>query len=231
MRVAIMQPYFLPYIGYFQLMSAVDTFVIYDNIEYTKKGWINRNKILLNGKSKYISLPLQKDSDYVNIDNRCIYDGFKKSKMLNQIKGTYNSAPQFKNIFPLVESIINHEENNLFKFIKNSIFKVCEYLEINTKVIDSSLFDINHDLKGEQKVIAICKSLNASTYINPIGGRELYNKEQFSKNEINLKFLKPEIKHYKQFDSEFVGSLSLIDVMMFNDLIDIDKQLNNYTLK
>src|SRR5690606_18130129 len=122
MRLAIMQPYFCPYIGYFQLMNAVDKFVVYDNIQYTKKGWINRNRILMNGKDQLFSLPVKKDSDYLNINQRFLSDDFdgEKKKLLNKFKGAYNKAPYFKEIFPLLQEIINDDSNNLFDYIYHS---------------------------------------------------------------------------------------------------------------
>ena len=134
MKLAIMQPYFFPYIGYWQLLNAVDTFVIYDNIKYTKKGWINRNNYLLNGKLKTFSIPLKKDSDYLNIDDRYLFEGFDKNKLLNQIKGAYGKAPYFNSVFSLIKSIINYKERNLFSYIKNSIEAVYDYLNLNTNI-------------------------------------------------------------------------------------------------
>ena len=200
MKLAIMQPYFFPYIGYWQLLNAVDTFVIYDNIKYTKKGWINRNNYLLNGKLKTFSIPLKKDSDYLNIDDRYLFEGFDKNKLLNQIKGAYGKAPYFNSVFSLIKSIINYKERNLFSYIKNSIEAVYDYLNLNTNIINSSSIQINHDRKGQDKVISICEILNATGYINSIGGIELYDKEVFSQNDINLRFLKTHKILYKQFD-------------------------------
>ena len=80
MKLAIMQPYFFPYIGYFQLIKSVDEFVIYDNIQYTKKGWINRNRILVNGTDYLISLPLKKDSDYLNVVDRQLAESWEKDR-------------------------------------------------------------------------------------------------------------------------------------------------------
>ena len=85
MKVAIMQPYFLPYIGYLQLLNSVDKFILYDDIEYTKKGWINRNRIV---DGEIITLPLKKDSDYLNVVERRLSDDWRKqkTKLLNKIE-------------------------------------------------------------------------------------------------------------------------------------------------
>lgn len=230
MKTGIMQPYFLPYIGYFQLLNAVDKYVIYDNIQYTKKGWINRNRILQNGKDLLISIPLKKDSDYLDIKDRFVSDAFDRKKLLNQIKESYKKAPQMENVMPMMEDIINYEDKNLFGFIYNSIKEICCYLEINTEIIVSSTLDIDHSLKGQDKVIAVCKYLGTTDYYNAIGGKELYNSDDFKKENINLHFLSTNPIEYKQLKNEFIPWLSILDVMMFNPVDEIKNMLNNYKL-
>ncbi|MBF0651625.1 MULTISPECIES: WbqC family protein [Dysgonomonas] len=230
MKLGIMQPYFLPYIGYFQLLNAVDKYVIYDNIQYTKKGWINRNRILQNGKDLMITIPLEKDSDYLDVKERSLSVGFDKKKLLNQIRESYRKAPYFEQVMPLIERIINYDDNNLFHYIDNSVREICRYLEINTEIIISSSLGIDHSLKGQDKVIAICKELKATDYYNAIGGQELYSPEEFKKENINLHFISSSPIEYKQFANEFVPWLSILDVMMFNSLEDIHRILDNYEL-
>jgi hypothetical protein len=230
--IGIMQPYFFPYIGYFQLINSVDTFVIYDNIKYTKKGWINRNRILSNGKDKLITLPIKKDSDYLNVVERMISDDWQteKIKFLNQLSSSYKKAPKFTEIFPIINDIINNDEKNLFDFIYNSLTQINYYLGIKTQIIKSSEIDIDHNLKSKDKVIAICKKLEASDYINPIGGTELYDKGEFIKHGINLNFIKSNSITYKQFENEFVPWLSIIDLLMFNSKDKIVEYLSDYSL-
>ncbi|HMM02870.1 MULTISPECIES: WbqC family protein [unclassified Dysgonomonas] len=230
MKLGIMQPYFLPYIGYFQLLNAVDKYVIYDNIQYTKKGWINRNRILQNGKDLMITIPLEKDSDYLDIKDRCLSVGFDKKKLLNQTRESYRKAPYFDMLMPLIERIVNYDDTNLFHYIDNSIREICKYLDIKTEIIISSTLDIDHSLKGQDKVIAICKELKATDYYNAIGGQELYSPEEFKKENINLYFISSNPIEYKQFANEFVPWLSILDVMMFNSLENIHKILDNYKL-
>jgi energy-converting hydrogenase A subunit M len=232
MKSAIMQPYFFPYIGYFQLINSVDKFIIYDNIQYTKKGWINRNRILVNKKDQLITLPIRKDSDYLNIIERELSESWKidKNKMLNVIKSSYNKAPYFQDTFELISKCLNNPETNLFKFIYDSIISINNYLEIKTPIIISSTVDIDHTLKSQDKVLSLCKKQNADIYINSIGGVELYNKETFRKNNIELNFIKSNPIQYKQFNNEFISWLSIIDVMMFNSKQQIKEYLNNYTL-
>jgi hypothetical protein len=234
MKVAIMQPYLFPYIGYFQLINAVDEFIVYDNIQFSKKGWINRNRILVNGIDAFITLPLKKDSDYLDIKDRYLSDdwGSERKKILNRITESYRKTPQFNSVFPLIENIIMYEEKNLFLFILNSLKKINEYLEIKTPLIISSAISINHELKSEKKVMALCKARDADTYINPIGGIELYNKDEFKNEGINLQFLKANNIIYHQLKNEFIPFLSIIDVMMFNSKEEVQHHLqSSYTLQ
>jgi hypothetical protein len=233
MKVAIMQPYLFPYIGYFQLINAVDKFIIYDNIKFTKKGWINRNRILVNGKDDYITIPLKKDSDFLNVDQRVLADNFEeeKIKLLRRIKDSYQKATYFMEIYPLIEGIINNEEKNLFGFIYNSVSEICKYLSIKTEFIISSKLEIDHELKSENKVIELCKAVKAISYLNPIGGVELYSKDKFLSNNIQLNFVKSDLIEYPQFKNEFIPWLSIIDVMMFNSIKEIKRMLNAYILE
>ncbi len=224
----------MPYIGYFQLMNAADKFIIYDDIQFTKKGWINRNRILVNGKDAYISLPLKKDSDYLAVNERYLADSWAldRKKMLNRVRESYRKAPQFDAAFPVVESCILCKEENLFLFILNSLNQVKEYLEINTPLIISSALSAKDELKAEDKVIDLCKILGAHTYINPIGGLNIYQKEHFRKEMIELLFLQTGAYQYRQFNSEFVAYLSIIDEMMFNSKDEINAHLNaGFTLE
>lgn len=229
MKVVIMQPYFFPYIGYFQLMQAADMFVVYDNIQFSKKGWINRNRILVNSADAYITLPLKKDSDFLDVKERCLSDEWpaERKKMLNRITESYRKAPQFAEVFPVIEAAVMHGDKNLFSFILNSLKLVAGYLDIKTPLVVSSTLPIDHQLKAEKKVIALCKALNADVYINPIGGVELYSKEDFKQEGIGLKFLKADNIVYPQFRNEFIPFLSIIDVMMFNPKAEVIRHLQS----
>jgi len=160
MKLAIMQPYFMPYVGYFQLINSVDQFVIYDNIQYTKKGWINRNRILVNGKDQIITLPIKKDSDYLDVIDRELSESWEKDKikMVNVIKSSYNKAPYFKEASELIFECLNNPEKNLFKFIYDSIILINEYLEIKTSIVISSSINANHTLKSQDKVLSLCQT-------------------------------------------------------------------------
>jgi hypothetical protein len=230
LTVAIMQPYFLPYIGYFQLIHATDTFVVYDNIEYTKKGWINRNRLLKNGADELFTIPLKKDSDYAHIRQRTLSPDMRRDKILNNMREAYRHAPYFPDVDPLIQSILGCEEINLFAYLHNSIREVCRYLGIATPLLVSSQLEADHSLKSQDRVIAICKALHATHYINPIGGLSLYSSKDFATDGIKLSFLKCNSREYYQFGAPFVPSLSILDVMMFNSRDVVRQMLGEYTL-
>jgi hypothetical protein len=231
MRVAIMQPYFLPYIGYWQLIESVDVFVVYDNIKYTKKGWINRNRLLSNGKDVMFSLPLKKDSDSLDVVERELAADFDSGKLLNQFKGAYHHTAWFKKTLQVLEEIVCYDERNLFRYIHHSIVSVCRHLGLNKTIKISSDIPVDHELKGQDKVLAICKALGGDTYINAIGGRELYSKEVFKDHGIDLKFISSLPFEYPQMGAPFVPWLSIADVMMFNSLEDVHRVIcKNYEL-
>jgi hypothetical protein len=224
---AIMQPYFLPYIGYFQLIAAVDLFIIYDNIKYTKKGWINRNRFLCNGKDEMFSLPLKSDSDLLDVRERCLASDFKGDKLINQLAGAYRKAPHFQQIFPLIEEIARQTDRNLFEFIYRSIVLICEYIGIKTEIKISSQVRINHQLKNQDKVLALCEAVGTNVYVNAIGGVELYSKEDFHSRSIELKFIRSKPFVYQQFGNEFVPWLSIVDVLMFNSLDYVSENVHS----
>jgi hypothetical protein len=225
MKLAIMQPYFFPYIGYFQLIAAVDQFIVYDNIKYTKKGWINRNRMLQNGKDVMFSLPLKSDSDSLDVCERELAADFNRDKLLNQFKGAYRRAPYFEQAFPLIEQIVRYPDANLFRFLKHSIVRLCEHLGIATEIKVASVVPIDHSLKSQDKVLALCKAAEANTYLNVIGGLNLYKEETFRGNDIDLQFIQAKPFEYVQFGKTFVPSLSIIDVMMFNPLDSVQTRI------
>ena len=220
-KLAIMQPYFFPYIGYFQLIHAVDEFIIYDNIEYTKKGWINRNQISNSGSNRIITLPIKKASDYLNIIDRELAPCWDqdKEKMLNLIKSSYCKSPFFKESYNVIERCLMYEDANLFNFVFNSVKSINEYLNIQTPITVSSSLGINHELTGKDKIISICKNQHAPVYINAIGGVDLYSKDEFQSHNIRLNFIKP---------NPDINKLSIIDLMMSKSKGDIQEGLQSY---
>lgn len=231
MKLGIMQPYFFPYIGYWQLLNAVDKYVIYDDVNFIKGGWINRNRILMNGEAKMFNVQMQGASPNKLINEVEVSTNEQgQKKLLRSIENNYRKAPYFKDVYSILEEIILSKETNLAKYLEYSIKKVCEYLDIRTEIIISSNIEKDNELKGQDKVIDICKRVGATEYFNAIGGQELYSKKVFKDNNIELRFLNTNDIEYIQFENKFVSNLSIIDVLMFNSKKDIKKILENFEL-
>ncbi len=231
MKVGIMQPYFFPYIGYWQLMNEVDKYVIYDDVNYINRGWINRNRILVDGSPKYFNVPLLGASQNKLIkDIKVNLDENKINRNMSIIKYNYKKAPYFELIYPLILEILNCKFDILSEYLTNSIRVICQYLEINTKIIMSSNLKKDNSLKGEIKILAICKELETTDYYNAIGGQELYHFNLFAEQGIKLHFVKTNEMRYRQFENEFQPSLSIIDVLMFNSRTQVKEMLHNFTL-
>lgn len=227
-KLAIMQPYLFPYLGYFQVMNAVDEYVIYDDVNFIKGGWINRNSLLVNGKPTLFSAALTQASPHKLINEITIQDDFKK--ILKTISLAYGRAPYYEPVYELVSRICNFQDKNLAAFITNSFREIAAYLDIATKLIVSSTLDKDNSLRAQDKVIHICERLQATTYINAIGGVELYDKTAFTEHGIELYFLKTNVVTYEQYGKDFVPNLSIIDVLMFNSKESIRQMLEEYVL-
>lgn len=231
MRIAIMQPYFLPYIGYLQLMNAVDKFVLYDDVNYINKGWINRNRILVSGKEYLFTIPLKDASQNKLISEIYLSDDPKwRGKLLKTFEQAYKKAPFYLTAFAVTEKIINLDAEKVSDWIADSFAILAQYLNIQTKIVASSSIYQNTHLKGQERILDICQQEKADHYINPIGGTDLYDKSIFDKAGIQLNFLKSKPLIYSQFKNEFVPWLSIVDIMMFNDISTIQGILNEYEL-
>lgn len=222
-----MQPYFMPYIGYFQLIAAVDLFIVYDDVKYTKKGWINRNRLLQEGRAATFTLPLKGDSDRLEVRQRELAADFRRDKLLNQLRNAYRRAPCFAQTFPLIEQIVRHDDVNLFGFLHHSIARTCAHLGTTTPIELSSAIAIDPGLKAQDRVLALCRAVGATTYVNASGGTELYAAPAFRRRGIDLKFIRPGPLEYGQFGDPFVPWLSIIDVMMFNPPAAIQAHIVN----
>ena len=225
-----MQPYFFPYIGYWQLIHAVDKYVIFDDVNYINRGWINRNRILYRGNVRYLNVYLKKASQNKKINEIEVNDDGENAKNLLLLTEAYRKAPHFDEAYPVIEKILMQKEKNLARYNGFLIRSVCEYLGIETPLVYSSEIDKDDGLKGQHKIMAICKALGATDYCNAIGGVSLYDRSYFLQNGIGLNFLKTEDIKYKQFGTEFYENLSIIDVMMFCDADCIRKMLERYEL-
>jgi len=229
-----MQPYFFPYIGYFQLIAAVNKFVIYDDVNFIKGGWINRNNILINKKSSLFTVPLVKVSSNTPINETKInlkFYNIWKVKFLRSLEHSYKKAPYFTEVCNLIKNVLEINENDLIsKLAVNSIKNVIDYLQLDTEICETLENYNNKTKNGQERVLDICRIEQASQYINPIGGIELYSKNTFKENGIVLNFVKSKPIVYTQFDNNFSPWLSIIDVLMFNSVSDVNKMINQYEL-
>lgn len=229
MKLAIMQPYFFPYIGYWQLMQAVDTFVIYDDVNFQKRSWMSRNNILINGQAKLITLPLIKSSLNKKINAIEVEKGKALDKLLKTIQMSYSKAPQYHVIEPLIEkTLMNNNTDNLAHYLSNQLQTIAAYLGLNTHFLTSSHLPKNNNLSGQDKILNICEILGATTYINAPGGRELYDADTFTKKDIQLRFIEPKLSAYQQFGNDFIPGLSIIDALMFNNKNQAQELINQY---
>lgn len=230
MKIAIMQPYLFPYIGYFQLINAVDKFILLDDVNYIIRGWINRNRILVNGKEHLFSAPVKKASQNKKIAECEVVDGPWKGRLIKTLEFAYKKAPYYYQSTELVEECLNYPENNLSKWLTHQIKLICIYLQIPCVISNSNNDYNNTHLKGQDRLIDICRIELADSYLNPIGGVSLYDKNTFKNNGIKLNFLRTNNFIYNQLKPGFIKDLSIIDVLMFNSRDEIKNLLTKFEL-
>lgn len=232
MKIAIMQPYIFPYLGYFQLVNAVDTFVFYDDVNYIKRGWINRNQILINGESTLFSVPVKKASQNKLINEiETVIDEKWLLQFFKTIEQHYKNAPFFEETYALLKKVFKKDHTKIGELAMESVLQISEYLNLNTQFEVSSRYYPSSIGKGKaERLIAICKEKGVNWYINPSGGKELYKKDIFEKDGITLSFIENELVYYPQFRNQFVKGLSMIDVLMFNSIGESKKLLSNFKL-
>lgn len=226
-----MQPYIFPYIGYFQLINAVDKFVIYDDVNFINKGWINRNRMLNNGKDSLFSIPLKEASQNKLINEIDVnWDSAWKNKFLKTLEQSYKKAPFYQETLLIIQQTLSVDDEPISKVIEHNLRLICKYLDIKTEIVSSSAIYQNTHTKAQERILDICLQEKATQYINPIGGLELYDKDFFEAKNITLNFIRSNPIEYPQFKNEFVPWLSMIDVLMFNSKENITSFINNYEL-
>lgn len=232
MRLTIMQPYFFPYIGYFQLVRSADKHVVYDDVNFIKNGWINRNRLLANGEeAQYFNLAAQGISSFKKINEIGLDPSPKwREKLLKTLEQNYRKAPCFGLAFPVLGEIIQHSSDNLAEYLLYSLKRTLEYLGIDTPLVESSSVYCNDGLHAQERIVDICRREAATEYVNVIGGRELYSRDAFGSSGVALRFIKSIPVEYSQFNNVFVPWLSIVDVMMFNPVEAIAPMLDSYEL-
>jgi hypothetical protein len=232
-KIAIMQPYMFPYIGYFQLINAVDTFVLLDSVTFIKKGWINRNRILSSNGPLTFSIPLSKPSQNKLIRDTYLHNEYRQwsKKFLKTIRQSYSKAPNFEEVYGLVESgLVGDNLISVSELCRRSLSLVCEFLGITTEISSSSLYDTG-GLKAEDRIIKICELSDAEHYINLSGGKSLYSFSNFQEKGLTLSFISSKDIAYKQYKEPHEAWLSIIDILMFNSVEEVKKMLENTNIE
>jgi hypothetical protein len=234
MKISIMQPYLFPYLGYFQLIGSVDKFIFYNDVNFIKGGWINRNNILINSKKSLFTVPLDNASPNKYISDIQIHkDMYSKWKLkfLKSIEQSYKKAPCFEEIFTLIKFVFDSNDLSISNLNIRSIKTVSDYLGLSVKFEESNLvYNTTKGLSKEDRIIAICKVNNCNTYINSSGGRSLYDKQLFIEEGIDMFFIENTLRVYNQFDNPFILGLSIIDVLMFNEKASVNSMINQYSI-
>ncbi|WP_153914061.1 WbqC family protein [Shewanella sp. TC10] len=223
MKIAIMQPYFFPYLGYFQLINSVDKFVILDNVQYIDSGWINRNQLESNGRKFFFTIPVRsserkkmiKDVKVCKSELSHFTKKFKKTLTSN-----FSKSPNYVSVFNEIDSLLsNNKSDSILEIAEPSIIQTCQRLGITTPIVRSSSLTLPFGANRQDRVIDIVKELNCTHYLNPIGGDSLYDTDYFTSRGVKLDFFKPELPIYKRGDNQFVSGLSCIDYMMWQQRV------------
>lgn len=230
MRLAVMQPYVFPYIGYFQLVNTVDKFVFYDDVNFIKQGWINRNKIWVNNKEWTFTIPLENASSFKLINctkiNSRLYSIWVE-KFKNTLNQNYGKSQYFESVMPVIENVIDNKFDTISELAIHSVTNVSKYLKINTEFLTSSiLFHDSQGLNRTERLIAISQKSNSHVYINPVGGEKLYSGNDFQKHNIELNFLTSKITATLEGMPQERSNLSIIDIMMCYSPEQIQQLLN-----
>lgn len=231
MIVAIMQPYFFPYLGYFQLMHCVERFVFYDDAQFMKGGWINRNRILLDGAAAWWTFPIVRDDHRLPIHRRFYSPSPQAHAGLEaKLANAYRRAPQFEEISGWISALLAAAPSNIAQANRLFAEAVAKRLGIRCEFLAASGFDLDPGLHGQERVLALCERAGASVYLNPIGGAQLYDREAFRDAGIDLRFLRSQPTDYRQAGGAHVPFLSIVDVLMFNRAEDFPALLARHEI-
>jgi hypothetical protein len=226
--VAVMQPYLFPYVGAYQLVAAVDEFVVLDDAAFMKKSYLQRNSVLLAGQAHAFSAPVHAASQNRRIIDHCFAGDW--APLLKLLQSAYGRAPMFGCVMPLIQSVLCDHDENLARKNTRSLQAVCDYLGLRrTWRLASSLMSA-HPLRGQARIIDLCRQVGATAYINPPGGRALYDAASFDAAGIALNFIAPRQSPYAQPAPSFVPNLSIIDLLMHLPPEIVRERLDDYAL-
>jgi len=228
MKVALMQPYFFPYLGYFQLIHSVDEFIIFDQAQHIRRSWITRNRILnAHKESIYINVPVCRAQRETIIKDIQINNDINWQEKIIQQLLYYKDAPNFTNVMEFVKECLSIKCDNVGQLNTSLLRMTCNLLNIDTHitVLSEKFPSIDEAKEADEWGIKVSQALNASTYINAIGGKEFYDQQKYNEEGLDIQFINPILAPYKQFNHEFVPGLSIVDILMFNEISKIKEMI------
>ena len=229
MKVAVMQPYFFPYIGYFQLMHAVDCFVIFDDVQYIERGWVNRNLVRLDDRAIWLTLPVWKAARHLRINERSYaLDDQTRGDVLRRIQACYSRSSNHTEMGALVATIMESSESNVARFNGHLLRVIAGVLGIDCAIVYASETADCGTLRGVERILELCRVLGATHYVNAIGGKALYDEAAFSMQGIKLSFLSSKIE--PPILREGPQHLSIIDTLMTHPVSTIRSMLTHHEL-
>lgn len=234
MKVGIMQPYFFPYLGYYSLIKSTDQFILFDTVQFIRHGWIERNRVLKPVEGwQYIAVPLEKKSLTTPISETKIRNMENwRDKINRQLEHYKKRAPHYHATIEIINSAIDIDTDSIVVMNANILAKTCEYIGIplKLKIFSEMGLNIGNELGAGEWALYISKAISASEYVNPMGGRDIFRPDQFKAEGITLSFIENNLHQYSQRRPSFESGLSIIDVMMFNDVPQIIQLIDDVNL-
>jgi hypothetical protein len=230
--VAIMQPFFFPYLGYFSLMKHTDNWIVFDDIRYSNQAWGNRNRILKHPEGwAWINVPVKDHKRETFYSNILIQNEINwKRKIINQFEYYKIHAPFYKDVLKIIQEVFSEDFSHLVDLNIHAMKKVCEYLKIDFKYTKFSEMNlgINSVQHPGQWALEICKAIKSTNYVNPCEGHPIYDKKEYDDAGISLQFIINRVSPYDQKRAEFEARLSIIDVMMWNSVERVNELIDDF---
>lgn len=217
MKLAIMQPYLFPYLGYFQLLNAVDRFVLLDDAAHIRRGWVNRNALAgRDARQPFVFPVAYAPRDAAILDVRLHEPEQAARRFMRTLAHLYGQAPFYGPVSELISGILSGGEERLALVIRHSLERIAAYLGIATPIVSAAERHGEIRSRGARRILDICRAEGATTYLNPEGGTELYDPAPFAEAGIALRFLHHRPLPYDRRGGVFLERLSIVDAMMYN---------------
>lgn len=230
MKLAVMQPYLFPYIGYYQLLVQSDIFVLYDDVTFIKNGFINRNRLKINNEAWWFTLPVSQASSHSKIYDIQLLDS-RNRKIKKSVLQNYSRAPHFDEVYPIFCRVIDQSDRHAVSMAEASLRLILDYLNLEKKIIRASALEYDRSLPAHLKLISLAKLFDCDHYVNSAGGKALYEKKVFAELGVQLSFLIPALSEYAQGNGTFIRSLSMIDHLMWCSKDQVLSHLEQFTLE